>query len=218
MGAWGHQPLENDSAWDIIGSITDTVIQAMGAALEAGDAPRARHALWLLGVLDARLPAVVMPEREIITEWRARLFTIATAPTPAPESDSTSLVLAAPLAATIVSQELTGFVEEGLARQSDLEVLGALGILALLAPKVEGLVLPSDATLDDWERRFWEIDLSGWGDPDARAQAARETFAAIRERRLPTTTHTGLMDRIAEYLDNLPPDDLFGGLLNDGLV
>ena len=66
MGAWGHQPLENDAAWDIIGSITDTVIQAIGAALEVGEALRARHALWLLGVLDARLPAVVMPERASI--------------------------------------------------------------------------------------------------------------------------------------------------------
>jgi hypothetical protein len=211
MGAWGDQPLENDSAWDIIGSITDTVIQTIAAALEAGEALRARHALWLLGQMDARLPAVVMPEREIITEWRARLFALTTAP--ATLADATT-----PLAVMVISQELTGFVEEGLARQSDLEVLGALGALALLIPDVEGLSLPPAATLDDWERRFWEIDLSGWNDPDARAQAARETFAAIRERRLPMTTHTGLMERIAEELDNLPPDDLFGGLLNDGLV
>ncbi len=216
MGAWGDQPLENDAAWDIIGSVTDTVIQAIGAALEAGDALRARHALWLLGQMDARLPAVAMPEREIITEWRARLFTLTTATLT--HADATPPPQAAPLAVTVISQELARFVEEGLARESDQDVLGALGILALLIPKVEGLVLPSDAALNDWERRFWEIDLSGWNDPDARAQAARETFAAIRERRLPTTTHTGLMDRIAEYLENLPPDDLFGGLLNEGLV
>ena len=216
MGAWGHQPLENDSAWDIVGSITDTIIQAMGAALEAGDALRARHAIWLLGVLDARVPAVVMPEREIITEWRARLLALATAP--ATNADATTPPVAVPLAVTIVSQELARFAEEGLARRNDQEVLGALGVLALLVPEVEGLVLPSSAALDDWERRFWTIDLSGWSDPDARAQAARETFAAIREHRLPTTTHTGLMDRIVEYLNNLPPNDLFGGLLNDGLV
>jgi hypothetical protein len=163
--------------------------------------------------MDARLPAVVMPEREIITGWR---FTLTTATLT--HADATTPPVAATLVVTIVSQELARFVEEGLARESDLEALGALGILALLIPDVEGLVLPSDAALDDWERRFWEIDLSGWNDPDARAHAARETFAAIRERRLPATTHTGLMDRIAEYLENLPPDDLFGGLLNDGLV
>ena len=209
MGAWGDRSLENDAAWDIIGNITDTVIQAISAALEANDARCARHAIWLLGQMDARLPAVVMPEGEVITEWRARLLALTRAP-------ATTATATTPLAVTIVSQELTRFVEEGLARQSDQDVLGALGVLALLIPGVDGLVLPSAATLDDWEHRFWTIDLSGWSDPDSRAQAARETFTAIRERRLPTTAHTSLMDRITDYLDNLPPDDLFGGLLNDG--
>lgn len=213
MGAWGEQPLENDTAWDIIGSITDTVIQTIAAALEAGDTSRARGALQLLGVLDAHLPAVVLPEDAIITEWRSQLVALTTT---SATVGATAPSVAEPLAVTIVSQELARFVEEGLARQSDQDVLGALGVLALLAPSVEGIVLPAYSTLDDWERGFWAIDLSGWKDPDARAAAARETFAALRERRLPATSHTSLMDRIAETLGKLPPDDLLGGLSSQG--
>jgi hypothetical protein len=59
--------------------------------------------------------------------------------------------------------------------------------------------------------------MSDWIDPDARAQAARETFAALCARRLPTTTHTSLMERIAEYLDDHVSDDRpFDGLLGAG--
>ena len=186
MGAWGHQPLENDAAWDIIGSITEQVIACITAALGAGDATRARQAIWLLGQLDARVPAVVLPESEILTEWRAGLLMLATSP----ESHTTSMaaVAAMPLATAIVSERLAGFITEGLNRQRDQDVLAALGLLALLSPDIDGIVLPSADTLDDWERRFWTINLSDWIDPDARAQAARETFAALRARRLPTTT------------------------------
>lgn len=211
MGAWGEQPLENDTAWDIISGITDQIIGRVTMALDAGDARGARHAIWLLGQFDARVPAVIMPEHGHLAAWRARLLTLTTAP--AQSAVAATPAVALPLAITIISACLADSIEEDLAHQHDQAALGALGILALLGPDIDERSLPSADRLDDWERRFGAIDLSAWHDPAARARAAGETFAALRAHRMPATTYTSLMGRIARDLgDHIADDRLFDDL------